>query len=95
MNSYEIALIVRPEVEEDAQKELIERLSQILSAEGGQVENVEFWGRRRLAYPINKVNEGYYYFIQGRFSTAVLPEIERTIKLSETILRHMVIRPDL
>ncbi|MBN1583342.1 MAG: 30S ribosomal protein S6 [Anaerolineae bacterium] len=95
MNSYEVALIVRPEVEEDAQKELIERLSQILSAEGGQVENVESWGRRRLAYPINKVTEGYYYFIQGRFSTTVLPEIDRTIKLSEGVLRHMVIRPDL
>lgn len=95
MNSYEVALIVRPEVEEDAQKELIERLSQILSAEGGQVENVESWGRRRLAYPINKVTEGYYYFIQGHFSTTVLPEIDRTIKLSEAILRHMVTRPDL
>lgn len=94
MNNYEVGLIVRPDTEEEAQKELIERLSQLLTAEGGQVDNVEEWGRRRLAYPIKKVNEGYYYFIQGQFSTSVLPDLERVIKLSEDILRHMVIRQD-
>ena len=94
MNSYEVALIIRPEVEEEAQESLIERLSQILTAEGGQVDNVETWGRRRLAYPINKVNEGYYYFIQGQFDSTVLLELDRTAKLSEDIIRHMVIRMD-
>jgi small subunit ribosomal protein S6 len=94
MNSYEVALIVRPEVEEDAQQELIERLSQVLATDGGQVDNVETWGRRRLAYPIRNVNEGYYYFIQGHFSSAVLPELDRMAKLSEDILRHMVTRQD-
>lgn len=94
MNNYEVALIIRPEVEEEAQQQVIERLSQILTAEGGQVDNVESWGRRRLAYPIKKVNEGFYYFIQGQFSSLVLPELDRTIQLSEDILRHMVIRPD-
>ena len=94
MNSYEIALIVRPDVEEEAQKELIEQLSQLLTTQGGQVDNVEEWGRRRLAYPINKVNEGYYYFIHGQFATSVLHDINRAAKLSEDILRHMVIRQD-
>ena len=94
MNSYEVAVIIRPEVEEDAQQTLIEQLSGILTAEGGQVDNVETWGRRRLAYPINKVNEGFYYFIQGHFSSATLPELDRVAKLSEDILRHMVIRQD-
>ena len=94
MNSYEVALIIRPEVEEETQQNLIERLSQILTAQGGQVDNVETWGRRRLAYSIDKVNEGYYYFIQGQFSSSVLPELERTAKLTEDILRHMVIRQE-
>ncbi|MFN2129581.1 MAG: 30S ribosomal protein S6 [Anaerolineae bacterium] len=94
MNSYEVALIVRPEVEEDAQQALIEQLSQILTSEGGQVENVEAWGRRRLAYPIKKVNEGFYYFIQGQFESTVLPTVERTMRLSDSVLRHMVIRRD-
>ena len=94
MTSYEVALIIRSDVEEDAQQSLIERLSEILTAQGGQVDNVETWGRRRLAYPIRKVNEGYYYFIQGQFDSAVLPELERTAKLSEDIIRHMVIRMD-
>ena len=94
MNDYEVALIIRPELEDEAQEEIIERLSQILTAAEGQVENVEKWGRRRLAYPINKVNEGHYYFIQGKFSPSVLPELERNIRLSESILRHMVLRTD-
>ena len=94
MNSYEVALIIRPEVEEEAQQSLIERLSQILTAEGGQVDNVETWGRRRLAYPINKVNEGYYYFIQGQFASTALPELDRVAKLSEDVVRHMVVRQD-
>jgi small subunit ribosomal protein S6 len=94
MNNYEVALIIRPELEEEAQQQVIERISQILTAEGGQVDNVDNWGRRRLAYPINKVNEGFYCFIQGQFSSSVLPELDRTIQLSDDILRHMVIRPD-
>jgi small subunit ribosomal protein S6 len=94
MNSYEVALIVRPEVEEEAQQALIEQLSQILTSEGGQVENVEAWGRRRLAYSINKVNEGFYYFIQGQFDSTVLPTADRTMRLSDSIVRHMILRRD-
>ena len=94
MNDYEVALIIRPEVEDEGQEAIIDRLSQIMTADGGQVTNVEKWGRRRLAYPINKVNEGIYYFIQGQFSAPVLSELERNAKLSEDILRHMVIRTD-
>ena len=92
--SYEVALILRPEVEDEGQEAIIERLSEILTSQGGQVENVEKWDRRRLAHPINKVNEGIYYFIQGQFPTSVLPELDRTIKLTEDILRYMVVRMD-
>ncbi|MBL7199373.1 MAG: 30S ribosomal protein S6 [Anaerolineae bacterium] len=94
MNTYEVALIIRPEVEEEGQQAMIDQLSQLLSADGGQVTNVERWGRRRLAYPIRKVQEGYYYFIQGKFSSSTLSELDRTLKLSEQVLRHMVIRED-
>ena len=94
MNQYEVALIIRPEVDQEGQDAIIKRLSGILTAEEGQVENVDSWGRRRLAYPINKVREGFYYFIQGQFATSVLPEFDRSVKLSESILRHMVIRLD-
>jgi small subunit ribosomal protein S6 len=91
---YELALIIRPEVEEEGQAALIERFSEILTSAGGEVQDVESWGRRRLAYPIRKIQEGFYYFIQGQFSASVLPELERTIKLNEDILRYMVVRTD-
>ena len=94
MYNYEVALIIRPEVEEEGQAALIERVGELHTSEGGEVADVETWGRRRLAYPIRKIQEGYYDFIQGQFSASVLPELERTIKLNEDILRHMVIRTD-
>jgi small subunit ribosomal protein S6 len=92
--NYEVALIIRPEMEEEGQSALIERLGELLTSEGGEVTDVETWGRRRLAYPIRKVQEGHYYFIQGQFAASVLPELERTIKLNDDILRHMVVRTD-
>ena len=94
MAKYEVALIIRPELEEEAQQTLIEQLSALLTAEGGQIDNVETWGRRRLSYPIRKVNEGFYYFVQGEFPAQVLSELDRTAKLSEDILRYMVTRQD-
>ena len=94
MRNYEIALVIRSAVDEDNQAAIIERLSQILTADGGQVDNVEDWGLRRLAFPIKKVKQGYYYFIQGQFASSVLPELDRVIKLSRDILRHMVVRTD-
>ena len=94
MRSYELALIIRPSVEEEGQEAIIERLSEIVTEQGGQVDNVEAWGRRHLAYPIKKTSEGFYYFIQGQFPAPVLPELDRTIKLSEDILRHMIVRLD-
>lgn len=94
MREYEVALIIRPDVEEEAQQQIVERLSEVLTADGGQIGNVETWGRRRLAYEINKVNEGYYYFIQGQFSGSVLPELDRVTKLSEEVVRYMVVRRD-
>ena len=94
MNKYEVALIIRPDVDQEGQDAIVERLSELLTADGGQVDNVDVWGRRRLAYPIKKVQEGFYYFIQGQFATSVLPELDRSVKLSESILRHMVVRTD-
>jgi len=94
MRKYELALIIRPNVEEEGQQAIVDRLSGMVTGQGGQIEKVETWGRRRLAYPIKKVNEGIYYFIQGQFPTSVLPELDRTIKLTEDILRHMVVRMD-
>lgn len=94
MRKYELALIIRPNVEEEGQQAIVDRLSGMVTGQGGQIEKVETWGRRHLAYPIKKVNEGVYYFIQGQFPTSVLPELDRTIKLTEDILRHMVVRMD-
>ena len=94
MYDYEVALIIRPEVEDEGQEAIIERLSQILTADGGQVANVETWGRRRLAYPINKQRDGYYALYEVELPPTAPPEIERNLQIAENILRYLIVRAD-
>ena len=94
MQTYETLFITSPELAEDQERSAVETLAKIVTDGGGSMVANERMGRRRLAYPIRKIQEGYYYFIHGQFSASVLPELERTIKLNEDILRHMVIRTD-
>lgn len=94
MRNYELTVIVSPEVEEEALEGAIDKVKQFVAAGGGQVTNVDIWGRRRLAYPIRKHLEGYYAVIQAQISQEALPELERNLKLSEDVIRYLLVRLD-
>jgi len=94
MRNYELTVIVSPEVEEEALEGAIDKVKQFVAAGGGQVTNVDIWGRRRLAYPIRKHLEGYYAVIQVQISQEALPELERNLKLSEDVIRYLLVRLD-
>ena len=64
MNKYELALVVNAKIEDDARAEAVERVKALIERFGGVITNVDEWGKRRLAYEIQKMREGYYYFIQ-------------------------------
>jgi len=91
---YELALIVNPEVSEEEGRSTLERIEQIVATNGGQVVKVNQWGRRRMAYPIEKHRDGIYVFMDLILTPESVAEIDRTLKVSEIVLRHMVNRRD-
>ena len=93
MNRYELTYIIDTALEETARKELIEKFSGLITANGGEVEKVdETWGKRRLAYAINDKVEGYYVLVTMKAPAELPREIERTMGINENILRCLIIK---
>ena len=91
---YELGFILNPEVSEDEIRSLLDRIEQIVANYGGQIFKVNQWGRRRLAYPIERHRDGYYIFIDMVLTPETVTEIERTLRVSEIVFRHMMKRRD-
>jgi small subunit ribosomal protein S6 len=94
VNKYESIYIIRPTVEEEGIKALVERFSNLIVQEGGKVDNVDEWGKRRLAYPIDDLREGYYVLMNFTAEPDVPQELERVYKITDDILRYLTIRED-
>ena len=93
MNRYELTYIIDTALEEEARKELIEKVSALIAQNGGEVEKVdETWGKRRLAYPINDKPEGYYVLVTMQAPAELPKEIERNLRINENVLRSLVIK---
>ena len=95
MRTYEVMYIVRPNIEEDAKKAVVERFNGILASHGSEVLEAKDWGKRRLAYEINDFSEGYYNIV--RIQTAdneATDEFQRLAKISDDVIRYIVIRED-
>jgi small subunit ribosomal protein S6 len=91
---YELGFILNPEVSEEETRALLERVEQIVANYGGQIVKINQWGRRRLAYPIERHRDGFYVFIDMILTPETVAELERTLTVSEIVLRHMVKRRD-
>jgi small subunit ribosomal protein S6 len=94
MRTYEVLFILSPQVPEEEATTLISELRSVVEKLGATMKNEESWGRRRLAYPINKSNEGIYHLFVVE-SEGSLAELDRRMKNSDRILRHMIVRTDL
>jgi small subunit ribosomal protein S6 len=91
---YELGFILNPEVSEEETRSILDRLEQIVANYGGQVVKVNQWGRRRLAYPIERHRDGLYIFIDMILTPETVAELERNLKVSEVVLRYMARRRD-
>jgi small subunit ribosomal protein S6 len=91
---YDLGVIFNPEVSEEEIRSGLERIEQIVANFGGQIVKVNQWGRRRLAYPIERHRDGFYVFIDMILTPETVSEIERTLKVSEIVLRHMFRKRD-
>jgi small subunit ribosomal protein S6 len=92
MSSYELVLIVSPEVVDEEMPEFIAKLSEVVNKVGGSVDEVNQWGRRKLAYPIKRFTEGNYLLTKVKMKPDVTKELEANLRLSGKILRHLLIR---
>lgn len=91
---YELGVIFNPEVGEEETRSLLDRIDQIVTTRGGQIVKVNQWGRRRMAYPIERHRDGLYVFIDMILTPETVSELERTLKVSEVVLRYMTRKRD-
>jgi small subunit ribosomal protein S6 len=94
MRSYEIMFIAHPDLDDASLNALLDRAKGWVTSSGGQVTQVDLWGRRRLAYPIRKQNEGQYILMQTQMPANGTSEVERNMRLNEQVMRFQVVRTD-
>jgi small subunit ribosomal protein S6 len=94
MRQYESMLILEPDADESAVGSVTERITGVISAAGGEVGTIERWGKRRLAYEIDKRTEGYYLIVQFTADPTTVSELDRVLQLAEGVVRFKVVRRD-
>lgn len=94
MNKYELALIVSAKIEDDERAAAVEKAKEIITRFGGVVTEVEDGGKKRLAYEIQKMREGFYYFIHFEAESSAPAEIERHVRIMENVIRYLCVRQD-
>ncbi len=92
MREYEVMYIIKPNFEDDKYTEIIEKYNALIQANGGEILKVEPWGKRRLAYEIEKLREGYYVLLRINGAPELPKELERNFKIADVIMRYLVVR---
>ncbi len=92
MRKYEVVYIIKPNFEEEQYKQIIEKFNALILSNGGEILKVEPWGKRRLAYEIDKIREGYYVLLQISGDNQLPRELERNLQIADEILRYLVVR---
>lgn len=91
MNSYEALYIVKPDMDEEARAALIQKFSELVTSNGGEVESVEEWGMRKLAYSIDYITEGYYVLMNFKAQSDFPAEMDRLMRINDYVMRCMTI----
>lgn len=94
MNKYELAIALSVKVEDDERAALLDKAKGYIERFGGQINNVDDWGKRRLAYEVDHMKEAFYYFIQFDAEPTAPAEIENRIRIMENVVRFLIVRAD-
>ena len=94
MNKYELTVVVNAKIEDDVRVATVEKVKEYVARYGGTVTNVDEWGKKRLAYEIQKMKEGFYYFIQFEADATAPAEIERHVRIIENVIRYLCVRQE-
>ena len=94
IHDYELVLIVNPDITEEALESAIEAVNQFITGKGGEIVNVDKWGKRRLAYPIAHFLEGNYVLTRFKMNPGWSKELEANLLISDNVIRHLLVRLD-
>ena len=94
MNKYELALVVSAKVEDEVRDAVVEKAKGYITRYNGTITEVEEWGKKKLAYDIQKMSEGYYYFIQFEAEATVPAAVEQDVRIMDNVLRFLCVRAD-
>lgn len=94
MNKYELAVVVNAKLEDEDRAATIEKVKELVTRFGGTVTEVDEWGKRRLAYEIQKMREGFYYFVRFEADPTCPAEIESRIRIMDNVIRYLCVRQD-
>ena len=94
MHKYELTVVISSKVDDDVRTATIEQIKELIARFGGTVLNVDDWGKRRLAYEIQKMKEAYYYFITFEGDSTLPNEMEQRVRIMENVIRYLIVRQD-
>ena len=94
MNKYELAVVVNAKLEDEERAATIEKVKEYITRFGGTVTNVDDWGKKKLAYEIQKMKEAYYYFIQFESEAECPNEVEQNIRIMENVIRYLCVKQE-
>ena len=94
MNKYELAVVVSAKIEDEERVQVIEKVKALVERFGGQISDIDEWGKKRLAYEIQKMREGYYYFIHFEADATAPAEIEARLRIMDNVIRFLCVRQE-
>ncbi|MCA1061110.1 30S ribosomal protein S6 [Rossellomorea aquimaris] len=94
MRKYEVMYIVRPNIDDESKKAVVERFDNVLSTNGAEIIESKDWGKRRLAYEINDFRDGFYQLVKMNATSDAVNEFDRLAKISDDIIRHIVVKEE-
>lgn len=94
MRKYETIFILRPDLDEEKTTETVEKFKSVIEGNGGEIASLDKWGKRRLAYEINHIREGFYVVSKFKAEPAAASELDRVLKISDDVIRHIIVRED-
>ena len=94
MNKYELCVVLSAKIEDDERAAALEKVQKYITRFGGTVTNIDEWGKKKLAYEIQKMKEAYYYFIQFDAEATAPIEIENRVRIMENVIRFLCVRAD-
>ena len=94
MSKYELAVVLNAKIEDEERVAVLEKVKGYVTRFGGTITNVDEWGKKRLAYEVQKMKEGYYYFIQFDAETTAPIEIENRVRIMENVIRYLCVKQE-